>query len=49
MSSREMAHKILDNMDVKLIESDLLIVENNVLRHDGFKIGSIVVSYLIGD
>ncbi|MBQ3436288.1 MAG: YvcK family protein [Bacilli bacterium] len=42
-------HKNLDNMDVKLIESDLLIVENNVLRHDGFKIGSIVVSYLIGD
>ena len=42
-------HKNLDNMDVKLIESDLLIVENNVLRHDGFKIGSIIVSYLIGD
>ena len=39
----------LSKLDVELIESDLVVVDNNVLRHDGMKIGSIIVSYMLGD
>jgi len=36
----------LNNLGVELIEKDLIIVENKVLRHDSMKIASIIMSYL---
>lgn len=39
----------IDKLGVELIESDLIKVENNVLRHDSIKIASIIMLYLMRD
>lgn len=40
-------HARLNNLGVELIEKDLIIIENGVLRHDSMKIASIIMSYLM--
>lgn len=40
-------HEKLNKLGVELIEKDLIIVENGVLRHDSMKIASIIMSYLM--
>ena len=42
-------HARLDNLGVKLIEKDLIKVENKVLRHDSMKISSLIMSHLTED
>ncbi len=37
----------LEKLDVELIESDLIIIEDNVLRHDSLKLSTIIFSYLM--
>lgn len=37
----------LQNLNVELIESDLVIIEDNVLRHDSLKLSTIIFSYLM--
>lgn len=37
----------IENLDVELIESDLIVIEDNVLRHDSLKLSTIVFSYLM--
>ena len=37
----------LEKLDVELIESDLVIIEDNVLRHDSLKLSTIIFSYLM--
>ncbi len=37
----------LKKLDVELIESDLIIIEENVLRHDSLKLSTIIFSYLM--
>ena len=37
----------LDKIGVELIEEDLIIVEDNVLRHDSMKLSSLIFSYLM--
>ena len=34
-------------MDVELIEDDLVVVEDNILRHNSLKLSSIIFSYLM--
>lgn len=40
-------HAKLNNLGVKLIEKDLIKIENKVLRHDSMKIASIIMSHLM--
>ncbi len=40
-------HARLNNLGVELIEKDLVIIENNVIRHDSMKLSSIIMSYLM--
>ncbi len=40
-------HAKLQKLGVELIESDLIVVENNVLRHNSLKLGSLIFSYLM--
>lgn len=37
----------LKKLDVELIEDDLIQVEDNVLRHNSMKLGSIIIDYLL--
>ncbi len=37
----------LDKIGVELIEEDLIVVEDNVLRHDSMKLSSLIFSYLM--
>lgn len=37
----------LDKIGVELIESDLIVVEDNVLRHDSMKLCSLIFTYLM--
>lgn len=37
----------IESLDVELIESDLIVIEDNVLRHDSLKLSTIVFSYLM--
>lgn len=39
----------LDKIGVELIEADLIIVEENVLRHNSMKLNSLIFSYLMRD
>ena len=39
----------LDKLDVEVIEADLIVVEDNTLRHDSMKLSSLIFSYLMRD
>lgn len=45
----EIDYKKLEKLDVELIESDLIVVEDNTLRHDSLKLSSLIFSYLMRD
>ena len=45
----EIDREELKKIGVKLIEADLLRIKDNTIRHNGIKLGSIVVSYLLGE
>ena len=40
-------HKRLKEMGVELIEDDLIIIEDNILRHNSLKLSSLIFSYLM--
>ena len=40
-------HKKLKDLGVELIEDDLIIVEDNILRHNSLKLSSLIFSYLM--
>lgn len=40
-------HKKLEKLGVELIEDDLIIVEDNILRHNSLKLSSLIFSYLM--
>ena len=40
-------HKKIKEIGVELIEDDLIIVENNILRHNSLKLSSLIFSYLM--
>ena len=40
-------HKNLEKLGVELIEDDLIVVEDNILRHNSLKLSSIIFSYLM--
>lgn len=40
-------YEILAETGTELIEDDLVVVENNILRHNSLKLGSLIVSYLM--
>ena len=42
-------HKRLKELGVELIEDDLIIVEDNILRHNSLKLSSLIFSYLMRD
>ena len=42
-------HLELEKLNIDLIESDLIRVEDNVLRHDSLKLASLIMSYLMED
>ena len=37
----------INKQDIELIESDLVVIENNTLRHNSLKLGSLIFSYLM--
>ena len=39
----------INNMDIELIDADLMTIEDNTLKHDSLKLGSIIFSYLMRD
>ena len=39
----------LDHLGVELLEADLIVVEQNVLRHNSMKLSSLIFSYLMRD
>ena len=40
-------HKKLEELGVELIEDDLIIIEDNILRHNSLKLSSLIFSYLM--
>ena len=40
-------HKKLKEIGVELIEDDLIIIEDNILRHNSLKLSSLIFSYLM--
>ena len=40
-------HKRLKEIGVELIEDDLIIIEDNILRHNSLKLSSLIISYLM--
>ncbi len=40
-------HKKLKELGVELIEDDLIIIEDNILRHNSLKLSSLIFSYLV--
>lgn len=40
-------HKRLKELGVELIEDDLIIIEDNILRHNSLKLSSLIFSYLM--
>lgn len=40
-------HKRLEEIGVELIEDDLIIIEDNILRHNSLKLSSLIFSYLM--
>ena len=45
----EIDYEKLEKLNVELIESDLIVVEDNTLRHDSLKLSSLIFSYLMRD
>ena len=39
----------INNMDIELIDADLMTIEDDTLKHDSLKLGSIIFSYLMRD
>ena len=39
----------LDKLNVELIDSDLIVIEDNTLRHNSLKLSSLIFSYLMRD
>ena len=37
----------LEKLDIELLEGDLVTIDNNTLKHDSLKLGSIIFSYLM--
>ena len=37
----------LEKIGVELIEADLIKIEDNMLRHDSIKLGSLIIDYLL--
>ena len=37
----------LEKVGVELIEDDLIIIEDNILRHNSLKLSSLIFSYLM--
>ena len=42
-------YKKISKLDVELIESDLIVVDDNTLKHNSLKLSSLVFSYLMRD
>lgn len=42
-------HTKVEKLGAELIEEDLIIIENNVLRHNSMKLSSLIFSYLMRD
>lgn len=40
-------HKKIKELGVELIEDDLIIIEDNILRHNSLKLSSLIFSYLV--
>lgn len=40
-------YKNIEKLGVELIEDDLIVVENNILRHNSLKLSSLIFSYLM--
>ncbi len=40
-------YKNIEKLGVELIEEDLIVVENNILRHNSLKLSSLIFSYLM--
>ncbi len=40
-------YKELEELGVELIEDDLVVIEDNIIRHDSLKVSSLIFSYLI--
>lgn len=40
-------YKTIEKLGVELIEDDLIVVENNILRHNSLKLSSLIFSYLM--
>ncbi len=40
-------YKELEELGVELIEDDLIVIEDNIIRHDSLKVSSLIFSYLI--
>lgn len=45
----EIDYQKLEKLNVELIESDLIIVEDNTLRHNSLKLSTLIFSYLMRD
>lgn len=45
----EIDYEKLEKLNVELIESDLIVVEDNTLRHNSLKLSSLIFSYLMRD
>ena len=43
----EIDYDELENINVELIESDLIVIEDNMLRHNSLKLSSLIFSYLM--
>ena len=40
-------YKEIEKLDVELIEDDLIIIEDNIIRHNSLKVSSLIFSYLV--
>ena len=41
-------YKTLEKMNVKVIDDDLVVIEDNMIRHDSLKLSFLIYSYLVG-
>jgi len=40
-------YKEIEKLDVELIEDDLIVIEDNIIRHNSLKVSSLIFSYLV--
>ena len=40
-------YKEIENIGVELIEDDLIVIEDNIIRHNSLKLSSLIFSYLV--